>query len=193
VNTNLLGKLNFLYYVLLLQLREKLPMAYQLSDCFVLFEASGAQEYPQDWRYHQVIPEGTLVLADARVDVQTPCDAFLHAAQECRARIIQANSPNQASSIKQYVMNYFSVNEIKVLGFVKLDVCRCFILAETFRLEPYLVSTLATSYAFTINGVLMHVTVYGLHRNPMLNTLTNHILVLPWAHLSCNSLLLKES
>ena len=123
-----LGKSIFLYYVLLCRLQDKMPTAFQLSDSFVLFEASGAKEYPSDQCYHQVIPQGTLALVDACM--KRPCHAFLRVAQEPepRAWIIQTECPYQDSrnkwyepyTVGLYVMNYFSADEIVVLGFVKL-------------------------------------------------------------------------
>ena len=57
-----------------------MPTAFQLPDSFVLFEACGAQEYPGDWHYHQVIPQGTLALVDACM--KRPSHTLLHTALE---------------------------------------------------------------------------------------------------------------
>jgi len=191
-----LGKSIFLYYVLLRRLSDRPPTAFQLSNSFVLFQASGAQSYPND-EYDLFIPPGTLALADVRENVSIPCNAFLHASWEGNARIVQAAPPYQDSwkewrkqhGANLYVMNYFSADEIKVLGFVELDIYKRFFLAELFRIEPYFISKLTTSYAFTILGVPMRATACGSHRTPRLKAITDRKLVLPWKHLSGISLL----
>ncbi|KAH8998986.1 hypothetical protein EDB86DRAFT_3147295 [Lactarius hatsudake] len=148
-----IGKFTFLFYVLLHQLSNRLPTALQLANTFVLFLASGAYLYSGDDRSVD-IPRGTLALTYANVKVKIPCDAFLFAAGRCSARIVQVTSAYQGGWKKWheqfgadlYVMNHFSADEIKVLAFVEL--------------EPYVVSKLTTSCAFTTHGVLIHATVW---------------------------------
>ena len=73
-----------------------MPTAFQLPDSFVLFEARGAQEYPGDWHYHQVIPQGTLALVDACM--KRPSHTLLHAALEPEPRAWMLHSIKRSNA-----------------------------------------------------------------------------------------------
>ena len=80
--------------------------------------------------------------------MKKPSHTLLHAAlePEPRAWIVQTECPYQAGrdrwyellTVDVYVMNYFSADEVMVLGFVKLHLCRWFILAEPFFIRAIL-------------------------------------------------------
>ncbi len=166
-----LGKSSFIYYILLRQLSEKKPTALQVSNQIVLFRDS-VQIYSRK-NYWDALPEGILALTGANKRARIPCNAFLDAERDGNARIIQATSLSWDSwkgwqkkhQASVFVMDYFSFDEIKALGLVRLNFCTCFFLqvAELFPIELSLVSTSASSSEFTICGVLRHTTACGIH------------------------------
>jgi hypothetical protein len=125
-----------LYYLLLHQLSEKRPTAFQLYDCIVLFQDTGVQvDYGKD---KVTIPEGTLALTGGYRQTKSPHDTFLSAEKDGKARIIQATSLpwnswkewHEEHQASLYVMSHFSFDEMRALGFVQCDfACSSFLLS----------------------------------------------------------------
>jgi len=82
-----------------------------------------------------------LALTSAGQKAGTPCDAFLDAEQDGNARIIQATSLLQDNwkkwqkvyQARLYVMEYFSSDEMKSLGFVRLHFTSASFLLSSFQ------------------------------------------------------------
>ncbi|KAH8977452.1 hypothetical protein EDB92DRAFT_1999640, partial [Lactarius akahatsu] len=136
-----IGKTSFSYYVLLRRLSSEGPTALQLTDSCILFDKGGPQEFSRS-------PKHTVALAGSTAASREPCTAFQDAAKARVVRVIQTTSPapknwsrwHKEVSVNQYVMDYFSSEELNIL-------------------EIYSVSTATCSDAFTTHGALLHATV----------------------------------
>jgi hypothetical protein len=140
-----LGKSSFLYYLLLRRLSDKKPTAFQVSDHFVLFQDRVDRVHVYSGKDTEVtIPEGSLALTGADDKAAIPCDAFFNAVKDGNARIIQATDESRHSlkewrrehqaSVYYYVMDHFSLDEIKALGLVRLvDRARTSFLPSMFQ------------------------------------------------------------
>lgn len=88
-----IGKSCFLYYVLLRLLSRESPVAIQVPGYFLIFSFNGVEIHTLDHTDYNVFPAGTCVLSDSNEEVKAPCSAFLGAAKQGRAWIVQATSP----------------------------------------------------------------------------------------------------
>ncbi|KAH9025509.1 hypothetical protein EDB85DRAFT_215962 [Lactarius pseudohatsudake] len=107
---------SFSYYVLLRRLSSKSPTALQLTDGCILFDEGGPQEFSRS-------PKHTVALADSTAASREPCAAFQDAAKARVVRVIQTTSApknwsrwHEEVSANQYVMDYFSSEELDILG-----------------------------------------------------------------------------
>ena len=129
------GKSSLLFYLLLHRLSNKGPTALQEIDHFILFQDShGGVRIYSGKDYEVTIPEGTLALTGIKKG-WSPCVAFLNAERDGHARIIRVTTLlrncrkwwDGDRQVCVWVMNYFSRDEIKVLGLVQLDCARTFL------------------------------------------------------------------
>ena len=119
----ILGKTCFLYYLLCRRLGEKKPVALQLSKYIFIFQDHGVSRHPLD-ADPDVFPKDTWALCDSDEKTPHPCTAFLEAAGQYRAWIVQTTSPlesrwkgwfsHHAADI--FFMNCYTLNEIRALG-----------------------------------------------------------------------------
>ncbi|KAH9180197.1 hypothetical protein EDB89DRAFT_1900160 [Lactarius sanguifluus] len=121
-----IGKSCFLYYLLFRLLSKKNPVALQRSGHFFVFQEDGVSRYPLT-AYPDNLPAGTWALSDSN-RTQLPCATFLEAASWGTAWIIQTTSPLEQRwqkwktqrSADIFVMDYFPIEEMTVLGLVNL-------------------------------------------------------------------------
>ncbi|KAH9022953.1 hypothetical protein EDB85DRAFT_1992850 [Lactarius pseudohatsudake] len=119
-----IGKSCFLYYVLLRLLSRRSPVALQVPGHFLVFGFDGVEIHPLDQANYNVFPAGTCALSDSNEEVKAPCSAFLGAAKQGRAWIVQATSPleerwrmwKKQRSADIFVMDHPTVDEIESLG-----------------------------------------------------------------------------
>ncbi|KAI9456403.1 hypothetical protein BJY52DRAFT_564652 [Lactarius psammicola] len=120
-----IGKSLFLYYLLFRLLSEETPVALQLPSFFIVFQDDGVYRHPLTAAPHH-LPMGTRALSDSNNEGKHPCSAFLGAARQKNALIIQATSPSEdrwknwskeCGAVK-FVMNHFSIEEMAALGTV---------------------------------------------------------------------------
>src|SRR6266702_570131 len=118
------GKSCFLYYLLLRLLSQKLPVVLLLSRHFLVFCDDGVDIHPLDMANPDVFPRGTWALSDSNEEVGSPCSAFIDAAKQEIAWIVQTTSPmeerwkewKKECSADMFVMVPPSINEITALG-----------------------------------------------------------------------------
>jgi hypothetical protein len=103
-------------------LGEKKPVALQQSKCIFIFQDHGVDRYPLDVD-PDVFPEDTWALCDSNRQNPHPCSAFLEAAQQLQAWIVQTTSPMEERwkgwfkhrAADLFIMNCYSFNEIRAL------------------------------------------------------------------------------
>jgi len=123
-----IGKTAFLYYLLLLKLSERTPVALQLRDRYLLFTDEGVSSHSLTAGL-DVIPTDTWALSDSNDQVKEPCSAFLDASTLGHAWVMQTTSPVSTKwkdwkmyhNADMFIMGHFSIQEISVLSEI-LDV-----------------------------------------------------------------------
>jgi len=146
------------------------PVALERPYYFLVFRDDGVYRHPLTADPDR-LPTGTWALSDSNNETQWPCTAFLSAANEQIAWIVQTTSPLKKSwkdwskyyNADMFVMNHISIEEITALGLVRLGFYKCFLLADPFPTAKYSVSTSAISDAFTNSGVLLRALAHGYH------------------------------
>ena len=119
------GKTFFLYYLLLHLLSKKIPVAFQLTNCIIVFQGGNVFKHPLSAEAY-VLPCGTWALTDSNDQAKHPCNTFLDAAERKIAWIVQSSSPledrhkdwQKIHFAQTFVMDCYSLNEMTALGLV---------------------------------------------------------------------------
>ncbi len=101
-------------------------MALQRPSHFIVFRDDGVYKHPL-MADPDHLPRGTWALSNSNDVAKQPCVAFLEAATQQIARIIQATSPledrwkawSKERGAVKFVMNHFSIEEMTALGLVR--------------------------------------------------------------------------
>jgi hypothetical protein len=157
------GKSIFLYYLLLRLLSEATPVAFEVGDHILVFQANGVSIHPIHAQF-DCIPKGSWALSDSNTQNKRPCNAFLRAAINQRTWIIQATSPleerwkdwEKEYGATWFVMEPFSIGEIAALRLALIGLLKGFSLAECLLTAKYSTSSMTKSYAITKSGVRLH-------------------------------------
>jgi hypothetical protein len=117
------GKSIFLYYLLLYFLSKATPVAFEVGDYFLVFQANDVSIHPL-YAHGDCLPEGSWALSDSTPTNMLPCNAFLDAASMRRTWVVQATSPlferwkawKKEYRAISFVMDPFSIDEMAALG-----------------------------------------------------------------------------
>ncbi|KAN0134263.1 hypothetical protein V8E53_007761 [Lactarius tabidus] len=118
-----IGKTSFLYYLFLRLLSEKMTVAFQVKDNFIVFQETQVLLCNgTDHLEAHFIPNGSWVLSDSRVHYEMPCSAFVSAAEAGNGWVIHAASPPKdkrdawQNMFTPYWMDVFTLAELNALG-----------------------------------------------------------------------------
>jgi hypothetical protein len=103
---------------------------------FLVFNDKDVEMHPHDDASIDVFPPGTWALSGFNEETDQPCYAFLSAARQQIAWIVQSATPpserrrtwKKQHSVVEFVMKHFTFEEITALRFVRLNFLPVFIL-----------------------------------------------------------------